>query len=60
MDVPINKEKSMKKNLSRQFTMFFNKDGKFVKITSYKVTPKKSLLSDIDLHSLEEIARLLK
>ena len=60
MDVPINKEKSMKKNLSRQFTMFFNKDGKYVKITSYKVAPKKSFLSDDALHTLEEMARLIK
>lgn len=46
----------MKKNLSRQFTMFFNKDGKFVKITSYKVTPKKSFLNDNALELLEELA----
>lgn len=60
MDVPNIKEKSMKKNLSRQFTMFFNKDGKYVKITSYQVTPKKSFLSDVDLGILEQIARAIK
>lgn len=43
MDVPKIKEKSMtkltKKNLTRQFTMFFNKNGKYVRITSYKAVP---------------------
>ena len=50
----------MKKNLSRQFTMFFNKDGKFVKITSYKVTPKKSFLNDEALSILGELESLRK
>lgn len=50
----------MKKNLSSQFTMFFNKDGKYVKITSYKVSPKKSFLNDDVLHTLEEMARLIR
>ena len=31
----------MKKDLTRQFTMFFNYKNKFVKITSYKVVPRK-------------------
>lgn len=60
MDVPNIKEKSMKKNLNRQFTMFFNKDGKFVKITSYKVTPKKSFLNDEALSILGELESLRK
>lgn len=30
-----------KKDLSRQFTMFFNKGGKYVRITSYKVISRE-------------------